>query len=30
MPPYCSDLNPIERYWRHLKESVCQSPVQND
>ena len=23
LPPYCSTLNPIERYWRHLKDRVC-------
>lgn len=23
LPPYCSTLNPIERYWRHLKDQVC-------
>jgi transposase len=23
LPPYCSDLNPIERFWRHLKASAC-------
>lgn len=23
LPPYCSDLNPIERYWRHLKDKAC-------
>lgn len=24
LPPYCSvDLNPIERYWKHLKQQVC-------
>lgn len=23
LPPYCSDLNPIERFWRHLKEKSC-------
>lgn len=23
LPPYCSDLNPIERFWRHLKDIVC-------
>lgn len=23
LPPYCSDLNPIERFWRHLKELAC-------
>jgi transposase len=22
LPPHCSDLNPIERFWRHLKESA--------
>lgn len=23
LPPYCSTLNPIERFWRHLKEQAC-------
>jgi len=23
LPPYCADLNPIERYWRHLKDLAC-------
>jgi transposase len=24
LPPYCAlELNPIERYWRHLKDQVC-------
>ncbi|MEM7119516.1 MAG: hypothetical protein AAF614_44300, partial [Chloroflexota bacterium] len=24
LPKYCStELNPIERYWKHLKEQVC-------
>ncbi len=23
LPTYCSTLNPIERYWRHLKDTVC-------
>jgi transposase len=23
LPPYCSDLNPIERFWRYLKETAC-------
>ena len=23
LPPYCPDLNPIERFWRHLKEKAC-------
>lgn len=23
LPPYCSDMNPIERFWRHLKDTAC-------
>ena len=23
LPPYCSDLNPIERFWRHVKDRAC-------
>ena len=23
LPPYCSDLNPIERFWKHLKAQAC-------
>ena len=23
LPPYCSDLNPIERFWLHLKSKAC-------
>lgn len=23
LPTYCSNLNPIERYWRHLKDTIC-------
>jgi transposase len=23
LPPYCSDLNPIERFWKYLKDKVC-------
>jgi len=23
LPPYCSTLNLIERFWRHLKDQVC-------
>jgi putative transposase len=23
LPTYCSFLNPIERFWRHLKDHVC-------
>lgn len=25
LPPYCSMLNPIERFWRHLKEQSCSN-----
>lgn len=25
LPPYCSLLNPIERFWRHLKEKACSN-----
>ena len=25
LPPYCSMLNPIERFWRHLKERACSN-----
>ena len=27
LPPYCSMLNPIERYWRHLKDSACANKL---
>lgn len=23
LPAYCSELNPIERFWRHLKDLAC-------
>lgn len=23
LPPYCSTLNPIERFWQHLKGNAC-------
>lgn len=23
LPTYCSELNVIERFWRHLKQSAC-------
>jgi putative transposase len=29
LPPYCSDLNPIERFWRHLKDLACANKLQN-
>ena len=25
LPPYCSTLNPIERFWRFLKERACSN-----
>ena len=30
LPPYCSDLNPIERFWRHLKELACANKLQDN
>ena len=27
LPAYCSDLNPIERFWRHLKDSACANTL---
>jgi hypothetical protein len=30
LPPYCSDLNPIERFWRHLKDLACANKLQDD
>lgn len=27
LPTYCSFLNPIERYWRHLKDSACANKL---
>jgi len=27
LPPYCSMLNPIERYWGHLKDSACANKL---
>jgi transposase len=29
LPPYCSDLNPIERFWRHLKDHACANKLQD-
>lgn len=29
LPPYCSDLNPIERFWRYLKELACANKLEN-
>lgn len=30
LPPYCSDLNPIERFWRHLKDLACANNLENN
>ncbi|HJZ06394.1 MAG TPA: transposase [Patescibacteria group bacterium] len=30
LPTYCSELNPIERYWRHLKDLACANKLQNN
>ena len=30
LPTYCSFLNPIERFWRHLKDTVCVNKLYPD
>jgi len=30
LPAYCSELNPIERFWRYLKEQVCINKLYPD
>lgn len=30
LPPYCSDLNPIERFWKHLKGLACANRLFQD
>jgi hypothetical protein len=30
LPTYCSDLNPIERFWRHLKDLACADKLQDN
>ena len=27
LPPYCPELNLIERYWKHLKELACANKL---
>lgn len=27
LPKYCSQLNPIERFWKHLKASACANKL---
>ena len=29
LPPYCPELNLIERYWKHLKELACANKLHN-
>jgi hypothetical protein len=29
LPTYCSDLNPIERFWRHFKDLACANKLQS-
>ena len=28
LPPYCSDLNSIERFWRFLKDAACANRLE--
>ena len=30
LPPYCSTLNPIERFWRYLKDRVAANKLHPD
>jgi transposase len=27
LPAYCTELNPIERFWRHLKDQTCANQL---
>lgn len=29
LPPYCPELNLIERYWKHLKQLACVNKLHN-
>jgi hypothetical protein len=29
LPPYCPELNLIERYWKHLKDLACVNKLHN-
>ncbi len=29
LPPYCPELNLMERYWRHLKDLACANKLHN-
>jgi transposase len=30
LPIYCFDLNPIEWFWRFLKDYACANPLEED
>jgi len=30
LPPYCSHLNPIERFWGYLKDQACANKLEDD
>ena len=30
LPTYCSDLNPIELFWRYLKDHACANKLQDN
>lgn len=30
LPAYCSELNPIERFWRFLKDRACANKLEDD
>jgi len=30
LPRYCSQLNPIERFWKHLKATACANKLFSD
>lgn len=30
LPTYCSNLNPIERFWKHLKDKACANRLFKD
>ena len=27
LPPYCPELNPVERLWKHIKDNVIKNKV---
>ena len=30
LPTYCSELNPIERFWRYLKDVACANKLEDN